>query len=58
MKFQHYDNAGRRWGLSPQKVAAIVRKHKLTKRRIYGNMAVDAEGFERVMQESGAKPKY
>ena len=47
--WRFYDNAGRPYGYSVMRVAALVRKHGLPKSRIWGNMAVDSEAWDRLM---------
>jgi len=42
-----YDSAGKDLNISPQKVAAIVRKHGMRRRRIYGNLAVNTTDWDR-----------
>ena len=44
--FQWYDAAGRAAGLTSRQVAAIVKKHNLRKRRIYGCMAVNVSDWK------------
>lgn len=52
-QFQFYDRLAGRFGISVQKVSVIVRNHKLDKRRIYGNMAVDNDAFCRIALQLG-----
>ena len=49
MSYQHYDNAGRAFGLNKGRVVHLVRLHGVPKRRIYGQMAVDADAWEVLM---------
>jgi len=60
MNWKHYENAGEPFGLTSRKIASLVNKHKLKKRKIYGKMAVESEGFENLMRENGFKllPNY
>jgi hypothetical protein len=55
MRFQHYDDAGIAYGLTPRQVQAIVKRHALTKRKIYGQMAVDSDAFEKAAEGDGYK---
>ena len=51
--YEWYDNAGENYGFSLMKVAALVKKYGLDKRRIWGNMAVDDGQWEELMRQLG-----
>lgn len=51
--FCFYDNCGKQYQLTHRQVVALVGKHRLPKRRIYGNMAVESTAWDRLMQELG-----
>ena len=53
--YQFYDVAGRSYGLSPRQVSAIVKKHNLPKRKIYGCMAVGTDEFRQAAEDEGHK---
>lgn len=45
--YRWYDRAGADLNISARQVAAIVKKHKMRKRRIYGVMAVNDADWSR-----------
>lgn len=51
--FNFYDDCGRQYQLTHPQVVALVNKHRLPKRRIYGTMAVESAAWDRLMQELG-----
>jgi hypothetical protein len=51
--FQWYDDAGRKYGLSVNRVAYLVHKHGLEKRKIYGCSAVNVEQWNDLIKELG-----
>jgi hypothetical protein len=54
--YTHYDVAGRCYGLSKQKVIALVNQHNLPKRKIYGQMAVGDDRWDNLMAELHISP--
>ena len=52
MRYQHYYSAGVIYGLTSQQVSALVRKHKLARRNIWGHMAVDSDAWDKLMKET------
>lgn len=49
VRFQHYDSAGRIYGLSDKEVGALVRKYGLPRRKIMGRMAVGSHAWDNLM---------
>lgn len=50
-----YVNAGRRYNLTARQVAALVRKHALPKRKVWGSMAVESGAWARLMAKEKVK---
>jgi hypothetical protein len=57
-RYQWFDNAGRAYGMSKQRVASLVKQYNLPKRKIWGQMAVDNDAWESKMDELGIKTVY
>lgn len=51
MTYQHYDTAGRAYGLSKGQVSSLVNRHNLPKRKIYSAMAVSVADWESLMNK-------
>ncbi len=47
----HYDTAARQYALTVWQVSALVRKHQLPKRKVWGRMAVDDAAWEKLVAE-------
>lgn len=55
ISFMFYDRAGERYGLTPARVARLVKEHNLKSTKIWGSRAVDWQAWEELMATLGLR---
>lgn len=55
LRYQFLDDIGKAYGLNRFQAQTITKRHNLRRTRIYGLIAIDAEGFEQAAEAEGHK---